>query len=388
MTKHPGFASRCKPSLESLEERSLLSGGYPVSPGPSAILASPPVHTGLPQPGFFAVPGSDRAPSFFHEVSALPSNGAWSFQPDGLWPSQPDGAAPYPSDGVSQHQAEGVSAYQTGDGPALQLFIIVQVRFESSSNLQIEPGAAPVPAPLAAALSSSQSATIEPEPATLGPLFAQANGNAASANGVPVVAGRGFSQEPGVTNSLIAPTATLPPTQLVSLLDADSVVTTRLVSQGEASPAVNPLGGSGLDRDSRTATSRSGTAVKNSAGLYPTSYVSADLAGVEPDELLRPSSADLIANVLPFDRAALEKAIDHFFQQFEDLDARDLVAREPARFVMLSLALASTFTALELVRRRWRRWGAGNDVLVRSPLDGGDHIGFPELPGSWSSRLS
>jgi hypothetical protein len=122
--------------------------------------------------------------------------------------------------------------------------------------------------------------------------------------------------------------------------------------------------------------------------LKPASDDSVRLTGDTSDEMSRPGSADLIASVLPFDRATLEKAVDHFFQQLEDLNAKELVRRGPRPVVLLSLAVASTLTALELVRRRWRRRITAGVVRGREPMATGDHVGFPELPGSWSSRFS
>jgi hypothetical protein len=102
----------------------------------------------------------------------------------------------------------------------------------------------------------------------------------------------------------------------------------------------------------------------------------------------RPASADLIASAFPVDRASLERAIDHFFEQLDGLNAREMAQHDPRSVIVLSLALASTFTALELVRRRWRRRALAGDFRLRRSAAGADRIGFPELPTSWSSRLS
>ena len=114
----------------------------------------------------------------------------------------------------------------------------------------------------------------------------------------------------------------------------------------------------------------------------------AELAKGELD-LPNPHTADLIARVLPWDRGTLDRAIDQFFKQVDELDDGSSVGgQQPARIAFLSAALASSFAGMDIIRRRGRRWKAGNDVRRRDPVGGGEHIGFPELPGSWSSRLT
>ncbi len=111
--------------------------------------------------------------------------------------------------------------------------------------------------------------------------------------------------------------------------------------------------------------------------------------GDEPGSLPRPAGADLIASVLPFDRTSLERAVDRFFEQFDDVDVRDLVGQSSTRIVLFSLTLTSTVLALDVARRRWQRGEAGpSHGRIRDPLSRRDPLGFPELPGSWSSRLT
>jgi hypothetical protein len=131
-----------------------------------------------------------------------------------------------------------------------------------------------------------------------------------------------------------------------------------------------------------------GSPIRSRSVLSAVTFVADDLKDGTGEELPRPSSADLLVRALPFDRVSLDRAIDQFFQQLEELNAGDLVKPGPARIVLYSLAMASTFAALDSVRKWWRQGGAYQAARVRDSLATTDHIGFPELPGSWSSRLS
>ena len=55
----------------------------------------------------------------------------------------------------------------------------------------------------------------------------------------------------------------------------------------------------------------------------------------------------------------------------------------------LSLALLGTVTAVEVARRRLRaKGGAWKSAARQDPLGSEELLGFPELPGSWSTRLT
>ena len=106
-------------------------------------------------------------------------------------------------------------------------------------------------------------------------------------------------------------------------------------------------------------------------------------------KLLLPQAAGLIANAVPFDQAALEKAVDQFFDQLENLGMGQLVEQGPTRVIPLSLALLSTVTAVEVARRRLKsRSGERNATERHNPLASEELLGFPELPGSWSTNLT
>jgi hypothetical protein len=106
-------------------------------------------------------------------------------------------------------------------------------------------------------------------------------------------------------------------------------------------------------------------------------------------KLLLPQAAGLIANAVPFDQAALQKAVDQFFDQLESLGMGQLVEQGPTRVVPLSLALLSTVTALEVARRRLKsRTGERKATERQNPHGSEELLGFPELPGSWSTNLT
>jgi hypothetical protein len=111
-------------------------------------------------------------------------------------------------------------------------------------------------------------------------------------------------------------------------------------------------------------------------------------AGGSQQELPLPHAAGLIADVLPLDRASLELAVDQFFEQLEDLGVGQLVEQGPIRAIPLSLALIGTAAAVEVTRRRLRSGGGGRAARGRDPLRSDELRGFPELPGSWSTRLT
>jgi hypothetical protein len=148
----------------------------------------------------------------------------------------------------------------------------------------------------------------------------------------------------------------------------------------DAGPFFSPHSAIGL----RSTTGASAAAPRSRTPVAPARAVEAQ-AGDFP----QPLADDLIAVALPFDGAMVQRAIDHFFQEFDELDPRDLVRSDLSGVVYVSLGLATTVAAMEVVRRRLRHRTLGaNAVLVREARSSGDDLGFPDLPGSWSSRLT
>ena len=118
------------------------------------------------------------------------------------------------------------------------------------------------------------------------------------------------------------------------------------------------------------------------------SFVDPNLSGNQT-KLLLPQAAGLIANAVPFNQAALEKAVDQFFDQLEALGMGQIAEQGPTRVIPLSLALLSTVAAVEVARRRLKsRTGERKITERQSPLGSEELLGFPELPGSWSTNLT
>jgi hypothetical protein len=116
------------------------------------------------------------------------------------------------------------------------------------------------------------------------------------------------------------------------------------------------------------------------ASMDETSAVPGDAADApaapegDPGEGPPPRGAGLIANVLPFDRPALDRAVDRFFAHLEDLDVR-----QPATLIRVSSTLAVLAAAVALeVARRWYR--SRDDASVQGDLL---TCGVPEWPGPW-----
>jgi hypothetical protein len=113
------------------------------------------------------------------------------------------------------------------------------------------------------------------------------------------------------------------------------------------------------------------------------------LLSASQTKLLLPQAAGLIASAVPFDQATLENAVDRFFDQLEELGMGQLVEQGPTRVIPLSLAVLGTATALEVARRRLRSsHGEGKATETQNPLGSEELLGFPELPGSWSTNLT
>jgi hypothetical protein len=210
----------------------------------------------------------------------------------------------------------------------------------------------------------------------------------ASADGSPVTAGKESAQDAGgVANVQLEPTVTSLPAQLVSLLDRGALLNGWLDARSEAPAGVDRSSVAGLVGTVHGKIDQQGNASIGRPGLG-FAALGSPLADGGPGILPNPLSADLIANVLTSDRGALDRAIDQFFKQVDELDGSGAGGQGPARIVFLTAALAGSFAGLDIVRRRWRRGKSGDDFRAHNPAGGGDHIGFPELPGSWSSRLT
>jgi hypothetical protein len=205
--------------------------------------------------------------------------------------------------------------------------------------------------------------------------------------GLTIVLGNATGLGPGGSPAAQRPTAggNLP-AQTGSLLDADpslarsalsaSGATQRLVLAGIPDPVQAPL--VSADREAPTSDPPARPAAKVAAGLT---------AGDPDEEVPSPRGADLIAQVLPFEFASLERALEQFVRHLDDLDVRTLVTRGPTPLVLFTLTLLGSAAAVELARRSWRRRRSGRwGLRIADPLGRDISLGFPELPGSWTER--
>ena len=408
MPKLRGIVSRCRPRLEYLEERALLSSGFSGSRGTGEMFSAPAPPS---------IPTGSLSPTSPVPVGAQGSQDDSARSPDESSTSQlgpnmtnqaiPGGTMSLVSAGSPGQLVPTMTNHPDGDTsnqPTMGVDMVGIVRGVDSPQPHDGPltSRGPVSPPVISAPANAQSGPTRPGPAgptsldapavtteseTAGPVSpdTEATGGAS----VTVSAGKESGSEVGGTSNTgpSGPAVTSPPAQLLSVLDPDSV-SVRLLSE-----AAVPLGGSqrainGAGRGSCTVTDRHGTAIAGRGGLISMTYASNASTDAQADDWPRPGSADLLASALPFDRAAFDRAIDRFFHPFEDLSAGELVSRSPTQILLYSVALASAFAALEIVRRRWRLATTGEYVRVRHPLAISDHIGFPELPESWSSRIS
>jgi hypothetical protein len=102
--------------------------------------------------------------------------------------------------------------------------------------------------------------------------------------------------------------------------------------------------------------------------------------------LFLPRGADLIAALVPFDRGSLERAIDRFVEQLDDVGAPHFGRRSPARMLLLTMAIAGSALALEVVLRRLQNRCPAVKLQSHGPGARKGLPGFPELPGNWHSR--
>jgi hypothetical protein len=359
MAKRSGTVSRRNPSFDALESRCLLSftgqGVGPLPPhssdmaGQSRAMFGPNDDLGFPS-GLasstcsipLSAPSPMASPSS-QSSSAFPGGSGPQFQPDSPLPllavgaGFPLGSRP-PSSPVFQPGNASSPGFVQSPGSASNALLRTRVE-----NVAFTPGdLVQVPAAVSGDFPGPIVGTLVASPIT----------------------------------SAVSPV----PNQVASLLSLDALATAR----PESSPDVSAH----RDRVADVA------GVITTCGTRPNlatsiQRVSALIAEGKLDDFPGLDGDDLMAVVLPFDAASLERAVDHFFQQLDELEVRDLVGTDLTDIVFVSLGLATSAVALEVARRRLRRrTNGGKDVQVRGMLLTGDDLGFPDLPGSWSSRLT
>ncbi len=371
MRKHLGATTRRRPNFDSLENRSLLSGfhsmpGLPEGPAFLAVAMFRSDRGGLAGPGLSGGPSTLAGPAF---------------QPAQPWPWHEGSGAPF--------QDQGAPPNPIGGNPTFEQSVPSPVQSDAQQNVSAEPTAAPGASSFVSGSPRNQSGTVASAPTEVDQLFASVDASAGDAGGAAAIAGKDSGQAPGGAGfGSVGPAATAPPAQVASLVTADVSLIARLTASGDASTGGNRIGAAGLYRTSTGKTSQPVSALIGRAAWNSASGDSSRLTGDNPDALPIPTSADLIANVLPFDRAALDRAISRFFEQIEDVNPRDLLGKSPTKIVLVSLAVVSGFMALEMVSRRWRRWSGRSDFRDRDHLDRQPLRGFPELPGCGTLRPS
>jgi hypothetical protein len=109
--------------------------------------------------------------------------------------------------------------------------------------------------------------------------------------------------------------------------------------------------------------------------------------GEPEDEILPPHAAGLIASVLPYDQRSLEEAVDHFLDQLQELNVGSLIEPNPIRTIVMSAVVIGAGVAVETARRRLSpRRRRNQSPRLWDASESEELLGFPELPGSWSTR--
>ena len=292
MRKHLGATTRRRPNFDSLENRSLLSGfhsmpGLPEGPAFLAVAMFRSDRGGLAGPGFSSGPSTLAGPVF---------------QPAQPWPWHEGSGAPF--------QDQGGPPNPIGGNPTFEQSVPSPVQSDAQQNVSAEPTAAPAASSFVSGPPRNQSGTVASAPTEVDQLFASVDASAGDAGGAAAVAGKDSGQAAGGAGfGPVGPATTAPPAQIASLVTADVSLIARLTANGDASTGGNRIGAAGLYRTSTGKTSQPVSALMGRAAWNSASGDSSRLTGDKPDELPIPTSADLIANVLPFDRAALDRAI-------------------------------------------------------------------------------
>jgi hypothetical protein len=190
------------------------------------------------------------------------------------------------------------------------------------------------------------------------------------------------SQAPNITLGRDVGPATLDATALEPPAQQGSPLTRELWAQALARDM-----GSGVETASSTPAS------SDAVGSHADSLSSRHGAPLAEEPLPAPSRADLISNLLPLDRQALEQAVDRFFSSLAAVNGDSLASQRPQSLFWLSMSILSMATLAEIARRRLaRRAGVTRTPSPRAPGAraelGWELIELPEFPTSWSRRRS
>lgn len=370
---HKIGAGARKPTFDLLEDRSLLSGYHSMPAGLAFDFAphnassfhgfSPPYASPMgngtdPPHGSWDAPGGGFSPNQnTWPAPTSPSTGAQSWQPGNDLSTPAEGASSGSSGGA------GISPQPSGQssiGPSPQ------------ASPTVGPASAPstpaAPGPNGPSANDSPTGGQVPQrisvPSTVG-TAANAPEAASEVAAVTGLAQLGLAPLPQQTSLPLASIGGSNARPAMQANIADSSMGPLLPDASVTVPA--------LARSKRVR----GTGTSAPQQIKP---IVGDDAGLS----LLPISADVIARIIPFDRAALERAIDRLIDQLDGGGARELLKRGPARIILFSMALAGSALALEVLRRRW---SAAGELRAHCRSAREDLIGFPELPGSWWSRI-
>lgn len=198
----------------------------------------------------------------------------------------------------------------------------------------------------------------------------------------------------GSTIAQVAPSMTVALAHLTALLSFDTGRSDSLIQPVRSNEApgnqVMEVGRGSLSNTSSTHLVATDAPVAMGAAHPDDNHpMPVPLTNGNQEEIPLPHAAGLVAGVLPFDRASLEQAVDQFFDRLEDLGVGQFVEQAPSRMLPLSLTVIGTVTAVEVARRRLRsKTNGGNSTRRPDALSSEELRGFPELPGSWSTRLT
>jgi hypothetical protein len=378
MRRRPKTIARRSPNFDTLESRSLLSsagGGIEtLSPSGSGVAADPRM---MNWPGNVGSPSGLGSPTCRTSMSAAGTAGSAAFRGDSPFPSA--SALGYQPVRLVPSMAGGVNSPSGSGSPASP----VSEPGNGSSQALEQPSGSAVTVPLRVRL---EIAGFEFGDLLQGGRFADVD---TFGSEIAPIIGANLAGSPGGTGLFGQPASvvSLTPGQLGTLLlNINLIAFATPDSAGDASAHGGRVAAAGPSNSSSTRIGLVTTLPSTSQSARPGS--SALLAESRTDVFPGPIGDDLMAAVLPFDRALFERAVDHFFQQLDELDVRDLVGVDLTYMALVSLGLATTIAVVDVARRRLRHWTTGgNGPRVQDPESGGVDLGFPDLPGSWSSRL-
>jgi hypothetical protein len=414
MRTHAAPSCNLRPSLDLLEERHLLSGGFEAIGvyRPAAIVVAleirDPSHV-VDMVGFPSGPPASRGGSF-SLMSPMRDNLAFAardplflsghgFQPPPEIQNQlvssdtqtaselqgPSTGTPIylsmtvPSTASTSQDSPPPGAPPPMPGPPLGAFSPLDfLRFKVNSMLR-EHGFEAKPLPEANAGNTEEDTTESAQ-----------GGTAAISSGSQGVG----AVTAGSTIAQIASPMTVTPAHLTALLSFDTGRGDSLIQPVRTNQApgnqIMEAGRGSLSNTSSTHLAATDAPVTMGAAHPDDNHpMPVPLANSNQEEIPLPHAAGLVAGVLPFDRASLEQAVDQFFDQLEDLGVGQFVEQGSTRVLPLSLTLIGTVTAVEVARRRLRSKTDGGISTRRQDAQSSEELrGFPELPGSWSTRLT